>query len=576
MDSTVDENHLDPSRSITNSSHRRRMHIETEVRTDSASRQRLLTNSSISSRSVLDILENTKSPTEGLPQTTYTYARSVSYVPVTENALCDYPVMARRNLRTGGVEAHVTQHDSALYSPKRLVSTFQTQIYNGYSAIRNRFTDREHNSSANHLENSLAPQDSTKVYSNSMSSSYNLRRRPPVHSTPRDLAFEQKAESITNEQNTSIIREQNYVPPQSKPAQKSTMNPFTLIGRVIKALFSSPYWILLLLFLFLGLIFAPELICRSYNTNDSFGIRQTCESYEKIRKEFQQNLAILNEKLFIWSKKIYNTGVNMFKEFMQKDETPTPPSSSAPTPKDLPKCATVEAASCECNVTDIVRRAMALLGSEEKPSVEQIPMNKFDENELKAYIRSVLEEYGADETGKADFALQANGGKIVETRCDEYIGEPVQVVRIFGIPITELSRKPETMIQPGRLPGQCFPFRGSQANITIRLASVIEPTEFVLEHMPKKLSTSGKIISAPKNFSVHALENETDTVGIFLGEYFYNAEDDSAIQFFQPKNNVSNVEYIQLRVLSNWGNPDYTCLYRFRVHGNKPSSKSDA
>lgn len=25
------------------------------------------------------------------------------------------------------------------------------------------------------------------------------------------------------------------------------------------------------------------------------------------------------------------------------------------------------------------------------------------------YIRSVLEEYGADETGKADFALQANG-----------------------------------------------------------------------------------------------------------------------------------------------------------------------
>lgn len=39
------------------------------------------------------------------------------------------------------------------------------------------------------------------------------------------------------------------------------------------------------------------------------------------------------------------------------------------------------------------------------------------------------------------------GGKIVETRCDEYIGEPVQVVKIFGIPITELSRKPETMIQ---------------------------------------------------------------------------------------------------------------------------------
>lgn len=26
-------------------------------------------------------------------------------------------------------------------------------------------------------------------------------------------------------------------------------------------------------------------------------------------------------------------------------------------------------------------------------------------------------------------------------------------------------------------------------------------------------------------------------------------------------------QYIQLRVLSNHGNPNYTCLYRFQVHG---------
>jgi SUN domain-containing protein 1/2 len=31
---------------------------------------------------------------------------------------------------------------------------------------------------------------------------------------------------------------------------------------------------------------------------------------------------------------------------------------------------------------------------------------------------------------------------------------------------------------------------------------------------------------------------------------------------------VPVVEFIEVRVTSNWGNPNYTCLYRFRVHGD--------
>lgn len=30
----------------------------------------------------------------------------------------------------------------------------------------------------------------------------------------------------------------------------------------------------------------------------------------------------------------------------------------------------------------------------------------------------------------------------------------------------------------------------------------------------------------------------------------------------------SNFRFIELRVHSNYGNPSYTCLYRFRVHGD--------
>ena len=37
---------------------------------------------------------------------------------------------------------------------------------------------------------------------------------------------------------------------------------------------------------------------------------------------------------------------------------------------------------------------------------------------------------------------------------------------------------------------------------------------------------------------------------------------------FLSQDSVKDVyRAVQLRVLSNWGNPEYSCVYRFRVHG---------
>lgn len=30
---------------------------------------------------------------------------------------------------------------------------------------------------------------------------------------------------------------------------------------------------------------------------------------------------------------------------------------------------------------------------------------------------------------------------------------------------------------------------------------------------------------------------------------------------------MGTYQLVELRVLSNWGHPEYTCIYRFRVHG---------
>jgi hypothetical protein len=39
-----------------------------------------------------------------------------------------------------------------------------------------------------------------------------------------------------------------------------------------------------------------------------------------------------------------------------------------------------------------------------------------------------------------------------------------------------------------------------------------------------------------------------------------------------PPHSFNNIAAITFQVVENWGNPDFTCLYRLRVHGEKSSS----
>ena len=55
------------------------------------------------------------------------------------------------------------------------------------------------------------------------------------------------------------------------------------------------------------------------------------------------------------------------------------------------------------------------------------------------------------------------------------------------------------------------------------------------------------------------------------GEYFYAAENGTspAVQYFPVQNNlIAFFSMVELKITSNHGNQRYTCVYRFRVHGN--------
>ena len=126
-------------------------------------------------------------------------------------------------------------------------------------------------------------------------------------------------------------------------------------------------------------------------------------------------------------------------------------------------------------------------------------------------------------------------------------------------------------------PGQCWAFKGTQGYLVLQLSTAVKPTAFSMEHIPRALSPSGKIDSAPKDFSVwvsrargliqvifnaavkscvryikgsgcswarrvnisivsflQGLDDEHDTQGLNLGNFTYDQNKDP-LQFFPVK-----------------------------------------
>ncbi|NXG01538.1 SUN1 protein, partial [Sakesphorus luctuosus] len=120
---------------------------------------------------------------------------------------------------------------------------------------------------------------------------------------------------------------------------------------------------------------------------------------------------------------------------------------------------------------------------------------------------------------------------------------------------------------PDMYPGNCWAFKGSQGYLVVRLSMKIYPTAFTVEHIPKTLSPTGNITSAPRNFAVYGLDDEYQEEGKLLGEYVYE-QDGEPLQMFPVMEEIEDAfQIVELRIFSNWGHAEYTCLYRFRVHG---------
>uniref|UniRef100_A0A8C5QCD7 SUN domain-containing protein n=1 Tax=Leptobrachium leishanense TaxID=445787 RepID=A0A8C5QCD7_9ANUR len=187
--------------------------------------------------------------------------------------------------------------------------------------------------------------------------------------------------------------------------------------------------------------------------------------------------------------------------------------------------------------------------------------------EAHVIVSNALKLYSQDRTGMVDFALESGGGSILGTRCSETFETKTALLSLFGIPLWYFSQSPRVVIQPDMYPGNCWAFKGAEGYLVIRLSMMIYPTSFSLEHIPKSLSPTGNITSAPKDFAVYGLDDEYQEEGTLLAQSVYNQDGDPLQIFQSTEENKKPFQIVELRVYSNWGHADYTCIYRFRVHG---------
>ncbi|XP_043958202.1 SUN domain-containing protein 1-like isoform X2 [Gambusia affinis] len=225
--------------------------------------------------------------------------------------------------------------------------------------------------------------------------------------------------------------------------------------------------------------------------------------------------------------------------------------------------------SLEASILQKLRRWQRRDSKEEtvKEDVLDIPGNAVTKEEVRVMVMEALKLFSQDRTGLADYALESGGGSILSTRCSETYETKAALLSLFGFPLWYFSQSPRTVIQPDVHPGNCWAFRGSTGFLVIQLSMKILPTAVTMEHVPKSLAPSGTLRSAPRDFSVYGLKHEDQDRGKLLGNYTYDEDGDDLQMFTISEENDEAFQIIEVQVLSNWGHPEYTCMYRFRVHG---------
>jgi hypothetical protein len=129
---------------------------------------------------------------------------------------------------------------------------------------------------------------------------------------------------------------------------------------------------------------------------------------------------------------------------------------------------------------------------------------------------------------------------------------------------------PKAALIPGMHAGQCWPMKGDHGSLGIRLAEPIVVQAISVDH-PNRAVLANQVSSAPKHMEVWGLtrlHDDGDNPTVFLGSFTFDITASTTRQTFDL-DGASPLAFpgVIVRIRSNWGNTQHTCLYRVGIHG---------
>lgn len=224
--------------------------------------------------------------------------------------------------------------------------------------------------------------------------------------------------------------------------------------------------------------------------------------------------------------------------------------------------------------------------------------------ELNLLIRTALHRYISHTISKPDFADLASGAKVIPSLTshsyDWKDGLPLRertvhkVLGVLGFGRMKVNR-PSTAFSSDIRLGNCWPFNGPTGQIAIDMGKSVKLQDVGVVHVrmdqtpnpksaPRKISVYAQVLDPELRSNIATLVRQSE-IATFPEEYVkfmsleYDLMDDDEFQVFPVPQYIQNLNLAASKVAfdveSNWGNDEFTCLYRLRVFGELTEETSD-
>lgn len=258
---------------------------------------------------------------------------------------------------------------------------------------------------------------------------------------------------------------------------------------------------------------------------------------------------------------------------------------------------------------------------------KQITLKAADGQDVTSLIGGLVEDavlrWQKDSIAKPDYAMYYAGGRVIPAlTTPTYSLQPRGMLSYAWGALTGRSilegRPPVTALHPDLSVGNCWPIRGSKGQLAVMLSRSVIITEFTIDHAakevaydvrpaPKKMEVWGLVegkenIKKVADYRLRREQRHEDLVAtalregrhappredaypeslpeslpesesfIRLAQFTYDIRKNNHIQTFSVPQEIQDlgvdIGIVVMFIQSNWGEPEWTCLYRFRVHGH--------